>query len=114
MLDPFVGAGSTLLACSMAGRRGAGVDLSQEYLDLYQEACEHLDLAPSNGLPRAMLDNLKISSAARIICLTLVLTDPPYGNMLSRKRSGERKKKTGDDSPTPFTNKQQRSWEYAS
>ena len=36
----------------------------------------------------------------------LILTDPPYGNMLSRKRSGERKKRTGDDSPTPFTNEQ--------
>ena len=34
----------------------------------------------------------------------LVLTDPPYGDMLSRKRTGERKKRTGDDSPTPFTN----------
>ena len=33
----------------------------------------------------------------------LVLTDPPYGDMLSRKRSGDRKKRTGDDSPTPFT-----------
>ena len=46
VLDPFVGAGSTLLACSMAGRRGVGIDLSQEYLDLYQDACEALNLDP--------------------------------------------------------------------
>jgi hypothetical protein len=44
VLDPFVGAGSTLLACSIAERHGVGIDLSQEYLDLYQQASEELNL----------------------------------------------------------------------
>ena len=102
VLDPFVGAGSTLLACSMAGRRGVGVDLSQEYLDLYQKASEALGLAPQTVYKGNALQLENILSGKHYL-FDLVLTDPPYGNMLSKKRTGERKKKTGNASPTPFT-----------
>ena len=106
VLDPFVGAGSTLLACSMANRCGVGVDLSPEYLNLYREACQYLDLERQIVYKgdALQLDNI---FKGKDYLFDLVLTDPPYGNMLSRKRSGERKKRTGDDSPTPFTNEQQ-------
>lgn len=106
VLDPFVGAGSTLLACSMANRCGVGVDLSQEYLNLYREACQYLDLEYQivHKGDALQLDNI---FKDKDYLFDLVLTDPPYGNMLSRKRSGERKKRTGDDSPTPFTNEHQ-------
>ena len=106
VLDPFVGAGSTLLACSMAGRHGIGVDLSQEYLDLYREACQDLDLEHQT-VYQGDAGQLESIFRNRDYLFDLILTDPPYGDMLSRKRSGERKKKTGDDSPTPFTNEQQ-------
>ncbi|MDE0300119.1 MAG: DNA methyltransferase [Candidatus Poribacteria bacterium] len=102
VLDPFVGVGGTLLGCSMAGRHGVGVDLSQEYLDLYEKAAENLNLEPQTvyqGDSRR-LDNIFNRENYQF---DLVLTDPPYGDMLSRKRTGERKKRTGDDSPTPFT-----------
>ena len=102
VLDPFVGVGGTLLACSMAGRHGVGVDLSQEYLELYKKAAENLNLEPQTvyqGDARR-LDKIFNREDYQF---DLVLTDPPYGNMLSRKRTGERKKRTGDDSPTPFT-----------
>ena len=102
VLDPFVGVGGTLLGCSMAGRHGVGVDLSQEYLELYEKAAENLNLGPQTvyqGDARR-LDHIFNREDYQF---DLVLTDPPYGDMLSRKRTGERKKRTGDDSPTPFT-----------
>lgn len=102
VFDPFVGVGGTLLACSMAERHGVGVDLSQEYLELYEKAAENLNLEPQTvyqGDARR-LDNIFNREDYQF---DLVLTDPPYGDMLSRKRTGERKKRTGDDSPTPFT-----------
>lgn len=106
VLDPFVGVGGTLLACSMANRHGVGVDLSQDYLDLYQKASEDLGLKPQVVYKGNALQLENIINGKDYL-FDLVLTDPPYGNMLSKKRTGERKKKTGDDSPTPFTNERQ-------
>lgn len=101
VLDPFVGVGGTLLACSMTGRYGLGVDLSEEYLEIYHRACAELGLERQSflcGDARNLRDLL-----ADVEPFDLVLTDPPYSDMLSRKRSGEQKKRKGDDSPTPFT-----------
>lgn len=102
VLDPFVGVGGTLLGCSMAGRHGVGVDLSQDYLDLYRKASESLNLEPQTVYQGDARRLGKIFNEVDYQ-FDLVLTDPPYGDMLSRKRTGERKKRTGDDSPTPFT-----------
>ena len=102
VLDPFVGVGGTLLACSMTERNGVGVDLSAEYLELYHKASTELGLAPQIALAgdsRNLQEILKDTDP-----FDLILTDPPYADMLSRKQSGDKKKKTGDDSPTPFTN----------
>ena len=101
VLDPFVGVGGTLLACAMTGRHGVGIDLSQEYLEIYHQASAELGLEAQPFLcgDARNLENL----LGEVKPFDLVLTDPPYGDMLSRKRSGERKKKKRDDSPTPFT-----------
>ena len=102
VFDPFVGVGGTLLACSMAGRHGVGVDLSQEYLDLYRNVSDSLNLEPQTVYQGDARRLDEIFNGEDYL-FDLVLTDPPYGDMLSRKRTGERKKRTGDDSPTPFT-----------
>ena len=101
VLDPFVGVGGTLLACSMTSRYGVGIDLSQEYLEVYHQAATELGLEAQPFLcgDARNLRNLLTDAEP----FDLVLTDPPYSDMLSRKRSGERKKKKRDDSPTPFT-----------
>ena len=101
VLDLFVGVGGTLLACSMSGRQGVGIDLSQEYLEVYHQASAELGLEPQTVFCGDARDLENLLAEAEPF--DLVLTDPPYGDMLSRKRSGERKKRTGDDSPTPFT-----------
>ena len=100
VLDPFVGVGGTLLACSMTGRHGVGIDLSQEYLEVYHQASAELGLESQSFLcgDAKALGNL----LGKVEPFDLILTDPPYGDMLSRKRSGERKKQKRDN-PTPFT-----------
>ena len=35
--------------------------------------------------------------------ISLILIDPPYGDMMSREKTGEAVKKNGNVSPTPFT-----------
>jgi DNA modification methylase len=39
ILDPFSGSGTTVMAASMLGRRGVGVDLSERYCSLARERC---------------------------------------------------------------------------
>ena len=101
VLDPFVEVGGTLLACAMTGRYGVGIDLSQAYLDLYHQTSAELGLEPQpvfSGDARQLGEILRNEPP-----FDMVLTNPPYSNMFSRKRTGEQKKKTGDDSATPFT-----------
>ena len=70
---------------------------------MYQKASEDLGLKPQIVYKGNALQLENIINGKDYL-FDLVLTDPPYGNMLTKKRTGERKKKTGDDSPTPFTN----------
>ncbi|MBA3471047.1 MAG: RsmD family RNA methyltransferase [Herpetosiphonaceae bacterium] len=101
VLDPFAGVGGTLLACSMTGRAGTGIDLSAEYIGLYQAAAAELKL---EILPLLHGDAREILSQPAITGQTfdLVLTDPPYSSMLSRARTGQRRKQ-GRGAATPFT-----------
>jgi site-specific DNA-methyltransferase (adenine-specific) len=39
VLDPFMGSGSTMLACVQTGRRGVGIELSEKWFDV---ACERV------------------------------------------------------------------------
>ena len=79
-----------------------GIDLSQKYLEVYHQASAELGLEAQPFLCGDARDLQNL--LGMVEPFDLVLTDPPYGDMLSRKRSGERKKnKREDDSPTPFT-----------
>lgn len=101
VLDPFAGSGGTLLACAIEGRDGVGVELAERYIALYHEAAAELSLPvlPLLQGDARHLDRLAELEGRRF---DLVLTDPPYGSMLSRERTGERKKR-GNGEPTPFT-----------
>ena len=102
VLDPFMGVGGTLLGCSLAERNAVGLDLSPDYIDIYYRVAAQEGLRPQTAIvgdARRLLEYRQI--ATRVF--DLVLTDPPYGDMMCRPRSGESKKKNGFASPTPFT-----------
>jgi DNA modification methylase len=101
VLDPFAGVGGTLLACSMEGRSAVGVDLSQVYADCYADVCAALNLAPQ---PYVVADARTLAALPEVQRqpFDLLLTDPPYAQMLAKERTGERKKR-GRSDPTPFT-----------
>jgi adenine-specific DNA methylase len=102
VLDPFMGVGGTLIACSLSHRKGIGVDLSKEYIDLYKKVCKELNIADHTAIIGDSLELDKLLKKDTII--DFILTDPPYGEMLSKKRTGQKKKKNGVAVATPFTN----------
>ena len=101
VFDPFMGAGSTLLACSLANRKGVGIDLSKKYVDLYKEVCLDLKLKKQKTIVGDSLKLEKLIPPNTIF--DFILTDPPYGEMLSNKRTGQRRKESGLSEATPFT-----------
>ncbi len=105
VLDPFAGVGGTLLGCALTGRAGVGLDLATDYRDIYRAVCaqEGLDAQPFLlGDARVLLAGAA-SDGPLAAPFDLVLTDPPYGEMLSRPQDGEKRKRTGRSDPTPFT-----------
>jgi DNA modification methylase len=106
VLDYFMGVGGTLLGASLCDRRAIGIDLNQEYINAYKEANAFLNLKEQitfNGDSLDILDSEDIKQAFGDEKASLILIDPPYGNMMTREKTGETLKQKKDTSPTPFT-----------
>lgn len=102
VFDPFMGVGGTLIACSLSNRKGIGVDLSKQYIELYKKVCKEIGIAEQTAIVGNSLELDKL--LPKNTQIDFILTDPPYGEMLSKKRTGQKKKKTGIAVATPFTN----------
>lgn len=104
VLDYFMGVGGTLLAASMTNRNSIGIELNQEYIDAYILACNELKLVSQptlRGDAESILDSKEFKSLLHKKA-KLILIDPPYVDMMSRPKTGEKTKKYGKNS-TPFT-----------
>ena len=102
VFDPFCGVGGTLLGASLCNRRAIGIDLNNDYLNIYQEASNFLNLTIQTTIHHNSKFLDKIEDLKKVE-FDLILTDPPYGDMMARKKTGEAAKKKYDTSPTPFT-----------
>jgi DNA modification methylase len=108
VFDYFMGVGGTLLGASLSNRRALGIDLNSEYISTYHEATKELDLKPQTTI---LGDSIKLLSEKDSEIqsflggekVSLVLIDPPYGDMMSRPKTGESAKKKMDTAPTPYT-----------
>ncbi len=91
VIDPFVGTGSTLIACAMTDRLGVGVELSPEWADIARARLQEEAGLPGQvqqvleGDAREVLPTLDSES------FDLLLTSPPYWSML-RKKPGPKAK----------------------
>lgn len=90
VLDPFVGVGTTLIACHNLNRRGIGIDLNSEYCQLAKERLENLDIK----------DGQKIINNDSLIAIPELestfdycVTSPPYHNILKNNGQGLRANK---------------------
>jgi len=111
VFDYFMGVGGSLLGASMCNRKAVGIDLSSKYIDLYKKANKFLGLKEQTAIEADSINFLNnkalVNKHIKSEGASLILIDPPYGDMLSRLRTGESLKKTGKLSSTPFTNSQE-------
>lgn len=106
VLDPFAGVGGTLLGASLTNRYGVGIELEKKYLKTYKKVCKNEDVEIQhmiNGDSRnisKLLDSARNKNPKIPKLFDLILTDPPYSNMMSKKRTiGAKNGKI----TTPFT-----------
>jgi len=89
VVDSFVGSGTTLVSAQDCNRNAVGFDLKKEYIELANSR-----LATNNVFNNCQ--QILINDDARNInqyllpnSVSLVLTSPPYGNLLNRKRTNK-------------------------
>lgn len=91
VLDYFMGVGGTLLGASACGRRAIGIDLNPTYIDAYKRAAKELSLSEETTVcdeSIQFLSSEKLPGLLKGEKIGLILIDPPYGNMMSKKKTG--------------------------
>jgi len=97
VFDPFVGTGSTLVACHHTNRNGIGIELQQKYARIAKERLQLLESQHkltsegSNLISKQLVlqgNSAEIESEWKKYSLPeldLIITSPPYGPMLNKK-----------------------------
>lgn len=107
VFDYFMGVGGTLLGAGVCGRKAIGIDLNPVYIDAYKRAAKEIGVQEFKCIEGDCLEVLSDEKMMYSILgedqISLVLLDPPYGNMMSREKTGADIKVYGNVA-TPFTN----------
>lgn len=97
VFDPFLGTGSTLVACHNTNRNGIGIELQEKYAKLARERLQKLEsqlkLDEKGSALKAKQFILQGNSAEvdrfwkeyNLPKVDFVITSPPYGPMLNKK-----------------------------
>lgn len=107
VFDYFMGVGGTLLGAGVCCRRAIGIDLNPKYIEAYKLAAKEINVPEFKCVEGDCLEILsdrnKMNNLLNGEDISLVLLDPPYGNMMSREKTGADIKVYGNVA-TPFTN----------
>ncbi len=85
VLDPFVGSGTALVAAQDTNRNAVGFDLHGGYVDLSESRIDHAEPSTTHQVA-AHDDASHIADYLEPGSVSLVLTSPPYANLLNRQR----------------------------
>lgn len=86
VLDPFVGSGTTLIAAQDLNRNAIGFDLQEKYVALARERLAVNNLFNQSRQLAIQDDARNIASYIEPETVSLIVTSPPYANLLNRKR----------------------------
>jgi len=98
IFDPFLGSGSTIKAAYTLGKKSIGIDLSKEYVELTRQRLKGVnqDLFANKEIklyePTIINDNsLNLLKHVQPESVDLVVTSPPYWDILTMKRTADGK-----------------------
>lgn len=98
VLDPFVGSGTTLVAAQDTNRNAVGFDLSANYVELSSQRLDDNRGLLSEATQVAVhADAHSIPQYIRPESVSLVVTSPPYANLLNRKRKNKSRRDRKND-----------------
>lgn len=89
ILDPFVGSGTTLVAARDDDRNAVGVDLQQKYIDLSSARLADQGETGKTKQIAICADAREIPAYLAPESVALIVTSPPYANLLNRKRKNK-------------------------
>jgi len=100
VIDPFLGTGSTLVACKMAKRNGIGIELIEKYYEIAKKRVERLNnsifecdikeiviLGDARNLREIIFHNITPNTK-----INYCITSPPYWNQLKRNNMRQLKR----------------------
>lgn len=95
ILDPFVGIGSTAIAAENMGKVGIGIEISSDYCEvakMRKGSADFLISSEQRGERRIYCDDARnLFKYVKPESIDLVITSPPYWNILSRRRTADYK-----------------------
>jgi DNA modification methylase len=93
ILDPFAGVGSTIVAAKRLGKHGIGIELSSSYAQVARMRCEQATMFEDSA-GQATIHNanaLQLLDYVDEQSIDLVVTSPPYWDILNQKRTADYK-----------------------
>lgn len=107
VFDYFMGVGGTLLGAGLCKRNAIGIELNTKYIEAYKKAAKEIGVKEFPAICGDCIEILKNDNEMNLLLgnekISLVLLDPPYGNMMSKAKTGADISVYGNIA-TPFTN----------
>lgn len=97
ILDPFVGSGTTLLAAQDLNRNAVGFDLLSKYIELSYSRLSSNNIFNTSKQIAIQDDARNISNYLDKDTVSLILTSPPYSNLLNRKRKNKSRRNRNNE-----------------
>lgn len=97
VLDPFVGSGTSLVAAQDVDRNALGFDLSDEYVNLSMGRMAPPNLMSQSRQFAVQDDAHNIKHYLQEKSVSLIVTSPPYANLLNRERKNKSRRERKND-----------------
>lgn len=110
VLDPFLGSGSTLKAAALEGRNGIGIELSEKYADIARERLALEVGVEGNETTQQIIQGDAREALGQIErdSIDLVITSPPYWNILHKKDHKAKQERISKGLDTRYSEDDQR------